>query len=938
MLALGFLRLWKSWQGKFGFAISSGIASLLLAPLLVLLPMEAIAQSDAQSGSGPDSSTPIPVQVPDSSPNNSSDSLPSESEPSLLDQLRDAQPAEITGVRLEVLEDGLKVVLETEQPERVEVFQFQEGTTLIVDVTNAVLALPEGESYQQLNPVPGVTSLTLEQRRSDEVQITAISDNEAPPVAYFERVLEGVQLDVVTIVPGADDANIDFGSSNLRIIVVAEPPESFRVQQASTGTRTNTELIDVPQGIQVIPQAVLEEQGSTTLSDTLRNVSGASAGRASTGLQATTPIIRGFESNNVLRNGLRDDTLRIGSGVNNIERVEILKGPASVLFGAGSLSGTINLITEEPLTEPRYEFGASAGGFELYGGEIDFTGPLDESGELGYRLNMAYQERGSFRDFERSESFFVAPSLQLANTDRSSLIFDIEYLASRSYGTATGLPPVPAIGFEDNFLAERALAQGRRFPNNPNAVTLDSPGIQRAGTLDLSTNPSNPNLSYSETNIARIGYRFEYDFNDSWTFRNEFLGSFQETPQDSVVGITGRRSVGGQPNFEEYTRSYLIGSGSREALTLNSNIVGEYELLGIDQTLLLGAEFSTESTRDVLVERLGRTRDFTVPNFPPFNIYEPVYRDDEFFFETRLDPESPRGDTTTRRQTVGLYGQLQLDVADYLILLLGGRFDVADQFFVDTEPRGNNPISREPVNTSDTAFSPRIGVVVKPAENVSLYASYVESFLPIIGRNVGGDVFVPETGSQFETGIKASLFDDRLNMTLAYYDLSRQNVSTQDEDNPGIQVQVGEQTSSGIEFDLIGEPLPGWNIIANYAYTDASINRDNTFAVGTRLQNVPQHSANLWTSYEIQSGSLEGFGIGAGVSFVGERNGSIRNSFVIPAYTRTDAAIFYRRDGFNAQLNFENLFDIRYFEGARDFNRVNPGAPFSVVGTVSWEF
>ncbi|MEO0771101.1 MAG: AMIN domain-containing protein, partial [Cyanobacteria bacterium J06649_4] len=194
ILALGFLRLWKGWQGKFGFAISSGIASLLLAPLLVMLPMEVIAQSDAQSGSGPDSSTPIPVQVPDSSPNSSPNNSPGEPEPSLLDQLReaqrDAQPAEITGVRLEVLEDGLKVVLETEQPERVEVFQFQEGMTLIVDVTNAILALPEGESYQQLNPVPGVTSLTLEQR-GNEVQITAVSDNEAPPVAYFERILEG---------------------------------------------------------------------------------------------------------------------------------------------------------------------------------------------------------------------------------------------------------------------------------------------------------------------------------------------------------------------------------------------------------------------------------------------------------------------------------------------------------------------------------------------------------------------------------------------------------------------------------------------------------------------------------------------------------------------------------------------------------------------------
>ena len=118
-------------------------------------------------------------------------------------------------------------------------------------------------------------------------------------------------------------------------------------------------------------------------------------------------------------------------------------------------------------------------------------------------------------------------------------------------------------------------------------------------------------------------------------------------------------------------------------------------------------------------------------------------------------------------------------------------------------------------------------------------------------------------------------------------------------------------------FDLIGEPLPGWNIIANYAYTDALISQDNNFDAGTRLQNVPRHSANLWTSYEIQSGALEGLGLGAGISFVGDRNGSTRRPFVVPAYTRTDAAIFYRRDGFNAQLNFENLFDIRYFEGGK---------------------
>ncbi|MEL7329003.1 MAG: TonB-dependent receptor plug domain-containing protein, partial [Cyanobacteria bacterium J06559_1] len=474
LLALIFLRSWRGWSGLF--------ASLLLTPLLVLLPATATSLAQAESE----------AQSP-------TEQL-GEGGSSLLEQLRLAQPAEVYGVELVELEDGVKIVLITDRPEQIEVFQFQEGATLTVDITNAILSLEDGDDvFRQANPVPGVELLTLEQRGS-EIQMTVVSDNETPPVAYFERLSDALQLDVVTIVPGQTDENIDFGNNNLRIIVVAEPLDSFRVQNASTGTRTNTALIDVPQGIQVIPQAVIEEQGSTSLADTLRNVSGASAGRASTGLQATTPIIRGFESNNVLRNGLRDDTLRIGAGINNIERVEILKGPASVLFGAGSLSGTINLITEEPLAEPRYEFGATAGGFELYGGEIDWTGPLDESGQLGYRLNMAYQERGSFRDFEETELFFVAPSLQLANTERSSLIFDIEYLARRSYGTATGLPPVPAIGFEGNTNAERALEQGMQPGNtNPNRVTLDTPGIQKAGTLDLSTNPSNPNLSYTET-------------------------------------------------------------------------------------------------------------------------------------------------------------------------------------------------------------------------------------------------------------------------------------------------------------------------------------------------------------------------------------------------------------------------------------------------------
>lgn len=896
----------SSWRGIY--------APLLLAPLLMFQP-PAYAQNDSQIETDVQP-PPVQPEQPAVQP------VAPPASPLQLDQLRPEPIAEITDIQLIEIEDGLKVVLITDRPEQIEVFQSQEGSTLVVDITNATLSLADGGQYQQLNPTPGVASLTVEQRGS-EIQLTVISSDETPPVAYFERLIEALEFDVVTAVPSETDTEIDFGSNNLRIIVAAEPLSGYRVPTASIGTRTNADILEVPQGIQVVPEAVLEDQAAGSLGDTLRNVSGVSTGRSSTSLRAITPTIRGFESNNVLRNGLRDDTLRVGSGLTNVERIEILKGPASVLFGAGNLGGTINLVTEVPLSEPLYEFEILGGSNSFYGSSIDWTGPFnDEAGLLGYRLNMTYENQSSFRDFERSEFFFVAPSLQLANTERSSLVVDIEYLSSRVYGTATGLPAVPAIGIEGNTFAETVLAQGG----------ISDEDLQRAGTLDIRTNPSEPDLSYTETNIARLGYRFEYDFNDRWTFRNEFLGSFQETPQDSVVGATGYAQVAGRPNFGLINRIYLNNISSRDVFTLNTNVVGDYNLLGIDQTLLLGAEFSREEIADTLVQRtfLGRFN-----NSDRFNIFEPNYSPTSFFDDSvAFNNRRPAGDSITRRQSLGLYGQLQFDLTDYLIVLLGGRFDMADQFFVDDSGRGD----RSPINTYDTAFSPRAGVVLQPAENVSLYASYTESFVPTIGRDFDENVFIPEQGRQIEAGIKTSLFDDRLGLTLAYYNLRRANVVTQDPDRLGFQVQVGEQASTGVEFDLIGEILPGWNIIANYAYTDARISQDNVFEEGLALLNAPKNSANLWTSYEIQSGDLEGLGLGLGVSFVGDRNGDLRRPINVPAYTRTDASLFYRRDGFNAQINFQNLFDIRYFEGARDENRVIPGEPFSIVGRLSWEF
>ncbi len=886
LLELILLRAQNSCSGLF--------APLLLTPLLLFLPAAAYSQTDK-----------IETEVP------------------LLEQLRPNPTAAITDIQLTELEDGLKVILITDSPEQVEIFQTQEGTTLTVDITNATLALTDGGSYQQLNPIPGVASLTVEQR-GDEIQLTVVSDNETPPVAYFERLQEALQLDVVTVAPGATDTDIDLNSNNLRIIVAAAPLDGYRVPNSSIGTRTDTAIIDIPQAIQVVPEQIIEDQDAQTLSEALRNVSGVSSGRSSASSLNTTPLIRGFESRNILRNGQSDASNRFGAGVTNVERIEVIKGPASVLFGAGDLGGTVNIVTERPLYEPRYEFEFGGGSFNAYRGSLDLTGPLDDKESLAYRLNLAYDSQGSFVDFQDSDFLFVAPSLQVMETESSSFIIDFEYLKSRSRQSATGLPAVSAIGLKNNSLVDDFVTGG---------LVISDAVREAAGTLDISSNLGEPELAREETQITRVGYRLSHAFNDDWKLNHEFLASFQETPESSFIVAVNYLPTAGQLDFASLRRLLLENPSSRKSFNFNTNIAGNFDVLGIDQTLLIGAEILLEEERDTIFQQFSSPVDPANPTvrIPAFNAFEPNYNSARF-----SNPLFRRlsADSLATRNRYGFYGQTQLNFSDNFLALLGGRLDMVNQDFQDDANRFN----ADPLSLSETAFSPRVGLVYKPVETVSIYASYSESFNPVIGQGFGGEVFDSEGGRQWETGIKASMFDDKLATTLAFFDLTRTNVLTQDPVNTGFQVQVGEQNSQGIEFDIAGEVLPGWNIIATYAYTDAKVSEDNEFPIGLRLLNSPRNAASLFTTYQLQQGALEGLGFGFGVYYVGDRNGDLRRPFDLPSYTRTDALLFYEKNSFRTQVNFENLFDTRYFEGARDQFRVQPGSPFAVSASVSWEF
>ena len=364
------------------------------------------------------------------------------------------------------------------------------------------------------------------------------------------------------------------------------------------------------------------------------------------------------------------------------------------------------------------------------------------------------------------------------------------------------------------------------------------------------------------------------------------------------------------------TRQANQSDDRQENFSVQTEVVGDFNTGSIEHNLLFGIEYS----------RYKFAYDFVNSAINPIDIFDPVYGAEPSGFRPSFAEEYGT-------RSVGVYLQDLIYLTPNLITLLGGRFDWSDSFYRD---RFTGDTLSE---TSDNNFSPRLGLVYQPHEDTSLYFSWANSFVPTTfgGRSRTGEAFEPEQGEQFEVGIKQNFFDDRLSANLAFYHLTRQNVSTTDPVDPNFRIQAGEQTSRGIEFDVSGEVLPGWNVIATYAHTDAFVSRDNTLPVGDRLVGIPRNTASLWSTYVIQSGDLQGLGFGLGLVWVGEREARLPNNDVeLPAYFRTDASLFYRRDNYEAAISVKNLFDERYYNTQGFF--ISPAEPLTILGRLSFSF
>ncbi|MBW4549524.1 MAG: TonB-dependent siderophore receptor [Aphanocapsa sp. GSE-SYN-MK-11-07L] len=776
----------------------------------------------------------------------------------------------VTGVKLNRTATELEIVLETPEGQslQIDASQFRsEGTALIADIPNAVLALPNSQTFQAETPTPDIAKITVEQQTPNSVRISVIGSQALPQIP-------------VVLKTGAFSYSLNPESEGAEeeIVVTGQGQDGYFVPDATTATKTDTPLRDIPASIQVVPKEVIQDQGVTRISDALRNVSGVTPQRDYSDDTDTRFNIRGFSNESAtLRNGFRVGASEIAP--NNIERIEVLKGPASVLYGQFEPGGIVNFVTKQPLDTPFYSASFTAGNFSFYEPSIDISGPLTADKNLLYRLTAAYQNTGSFRDFVKGEQFSVAPTLSYQFSEATKLTVGYEFLSSDQT-------------FDDG------------LPIDP--ITFRLPRSRFLGEPD----------NFIRSTTHNLNAAIEYQFNENISLKSAFGASLKRTRQESV------RLFDFDPTTNQIDRLYRVDNqpSIEDTLSWQTDLVFKFNTGPIQHQLLFGVELAQSQFKQ-------NDSDSDTGFF--IDVINPTYG-------APIPPSVSFFSSDSTSNTVGVYLQDQITLLPNLKLLVGGRYDFSnakssfnEEFPPDPPFVGNDEFNNQ-------AFSPRVGIVYQPIEPISLYASFSTSFVPNNSTTATGELIKPTRGTQYEVGVKAEL--GRFSATLAAYQITKTNILTPDPDNPDFSIPVGEARSRGLEFDITGEILPGWNIIASAFLNNTEVTQDNALPVGDTLVNAPKHGVSFWTTYELQKGLPKGLGFGLGIFYAGDRQAELPNDFVLPSYVRTDASIFYKRDRWRIGLNFKNLFSTPYFESSQNTALIYPGAPFTVLGTVSVQF
>ena len=718
----------------------------------------------------------------------------------------------------------------------------------------------------------------------------------APDAASAEAPPSGVPPVPLPVPPMAEaptqastPTSSDVPVVDVKPVYVVAQHESYKVDRTTTAARTDTPIMETPYSVQVVPQQILRDQQAVRLETALQNVSGVTRFDGSIDGQDGY-LIRGFETTAHYRNGvLRPNNHLVDTA--NIERVEVLKGPASILYGRADPGGIVNIVTKQPQATPYYSIQQQIGSYGFYRTTADATGRLSKDETVLYRFNFGYENSGSFRDFVNRNSTFLAPVVQWKISPRTQITAEFEYQRV----SATGDGKIPALG-------------------------------NRPAPIPISRYLDEPAFSLSRDERYFAGINWSHEFNDDWKVVHRLSAEF-------VHGLGYQGVVPTAAALEDGTVDryiYNTPPGSQTNRYQSSlNLIGHVMTGSIKHTLLFGYDYFYES------DKFGAGN---CCQSLPINMFNPVY----LAGPPTLDPAFNQSPASSSRSWHGFYAQDQVTLPFNLHLLAGFRYDDAV---------GRDRTLNEKTQ-SDHRLSPRVGLVWQARPWLSLYGSYTENFGVSNGFNTDRQPLPPQTAQQWETGVKTEFFEGRLRATASYFQLTKQNLAVPDPTNPLFLKALGEAETRGFEFDVSGEILPGWSMIATYTYLPfAKITKD--FAddglggttpgnTGNRLFNAAQDMGSLWTTYAFQDETLRGLRFGAGVVAVGERQGDAANTFQMPGYPVANMMASYEwRIGLTrmtAQLNVNNIFDRTYYSSALFPGFITPGMPRFFMGSIRMEF
>ncbi|MBK9519627.1 MAG: TonB-dependent receptor [Anaeromyxobacter sp.] len=673
--------------------------------------------------------------------------------------------------------------------------------------------------------------------------------------------------------------------------IVGERDLGYAVSAAATGTKTDTPLLETPLAVQVLPQEVLQDQRATTLDRALENVSGVHA--VATPGNNELIYLRGFYTLTTFRDGVRIEEY-VGSGqrtLANVERVEVLKGPAAILYGRVEPGGIVNLVTRQPGATAAYSLEQVVGSWDQFVTTAGATGPL-LGDTLLYRLDASYEKTGSWRQGIHAEKLFLAPVLTWRPTARTSITAQAEYIHNPSVYDSMQNVPFDA-------------TTGQLIPL-PRRQNLSPPSHLKYDTTHLELRLLQALAEGWQVDARLVRH----------AVKNE--GAYYQAADFSPDGAGG------------WTVTSSLTSQKVEQNTLAAivDVTGHFETFGLRHTLLVGADwYRFETPLTAWLSADVSTTDAFHPAPPPLSI------DPTLWFGA---------DATTDH--LGVYAQDQVALPLGLHALAGLRYQrvkrTGSQSFGPGLGGDGSAIPDEPQD--DQAVTPRAGLLWQAGGAVSLYANYAENFGANTGFDWQGAPLDPERAQQGEVGAKVQLLGGKLSGSLALYQLTKQNVAVDDVQHPGFRINVGEIRSRGPELDLQGELLPGWSVLASYTYTDVEVTKStpgSAFAEGNRMANVPRNMASLWTTYALQS-LLPGLKLGGGLSW---RDASTdpTNTLATPGYTLVDAMAAYRlglgRGHLSAQVNVSNLLDVTYHQNAQAVGSVGYltyGAPRAVTASV----